>query len=90
MNRKFLKTTALLIASLVAGHSMLLAAEDDPAPSNPPKAYVGQMPDNDKLKVLVEHKADVNAADGVCHCVLRVVIRVLCVWRLMMSILDKS
>ena len=56
MNRKFLKTTALLIASLVAGHSMLLAAEDDPAPSNPPKAYVGQMPDNDKLKVLVEHK----------------------------------
>ena len=30
MNRKFLKTTALLIASLVAGHSMLLAAEDKP------------------------------------------------------------
>jgi hypothetical protein len=29
MDLKFLKTTALLIASLVAGHSMLLAAEDN-------------------------------------------------------------
>ena len=29
MNRKSLKSTALLIASLVAGHSMLLAAEDN-------------------------------------------------------------
>jgi|TARA_B110000908_G_scaffold57927_1_gene70577 hypothetical protein len=30
MNRKFLKTTALLIATVIAGHSMLLAAEDKP------------------------------------------------------------
>jgi len=30
MNRKHLKSTALLIASLVAGHSMLLAAESKP------------------------------------------------------------
>ena len=67
MNRKFLKTTALLIASLVAGHSMLLAAEDDPAPSNPPKAYVGQLPDNDKLKVLVEHKVIATFQDVKFH-----------------------
>ena len=30
MNLKFLKTTTLLIATVIAGHSMLLAAEDKP------------------------------------------------------------
>lgn len=46
---------------------MLLAAEDDPAPSNPPKAYVGQLPDNDKLKVLVEHKVIATFQDVKFH-----------------------
>lgn len=32
------------------------AADEGSAPSKPPMAYVGKMPDNDKLKVLVEHK----------------------------------
>ena len=42
--------TALIFSS--ASH----AAEEEPAPSKPPKGYVGKLPDNDKLKVLAEHK----------------------------------
>ena len=42
--------TALIFSSI--SH----ATEEEPAPPKPPKAYVGKLPDNKKLKVLAEHK----------------------------------
>jgi len=43
------------LTALIFG-SVSHAAEEESAPSKPPKAYIGQLPDNDKLKVLAEHK----------------------------------
>ncbi len=43
------------LTALIIG-SVSYATEDIPAPSKPPKAYVGKIPDNDRLKVLAEHK----------------------------------
>lgn len=57
MNMKPFKHTLVstCLTALIIG-SVSYAAEDVPAPSKPPKAYVGKMPDNDRLNVLAEHK----------------------------------
>ncbi|MBC8326232.1 MAG: hypothetical protein H8E27_11475 [Verrucomicrobia subdivision 3 bacterium] len=59
--------TLILVAFCLIIGSVSYATEDVPAPSKPPKAYVGKMPDNDKLKVLVEHKAIATFQDVKFH-----------------------
>lgn len=48
--------TALTLCAVLAGHATAEDAEAKAQDADAPEAYVGQLPDNDKLEVLAEHK----------------------------------